>query len=183
MCGNVIGTLGRSQRILAVSGLKNSGKTTLIERLLPNLQEYGLRTAVIKHDGHEFEADVNGTDSYRFSKAGAYGTAVFSDTKFMLVKQIKHPSESEIMSFFPEADLILLEGFKNSLYKKMEVVRSSVSFESVCDPSTLIALVTDTSLRIEGIPAFSPDAIDHIAKFIWKGIKSEYGKSNRSMYK
>ena len=72
------------QHILAVSGVKNSGKTTLIDRMIPFFTEKGLKVAVIKHDGHEFEADVPGTDSWKHKRAGAYGTAVFSATKYII---------------------------------------------------------------------------------------------------
>ena len=61
----------RKQFILAVSGVKNSGKTTLITKILPFLKAKGLNVAVIKHDGHDFEADVPETDSWNFAKAGA----------------------------------------------------------------------------------------------------------------
>lgn len=45
--------------------------------MLPVLTDYGLKVATVKHDGHEFEGDVPGTDTYRHMKAGAFGTAVF----------------------------------------------------------------------------------------------------------
>ena len=73
----------KKQFILAVSGVKNSGKTTLITKLLPELKKRGLRVAVIKHDGHDFEADVPGTDSWKYAQAGADGTCVFSSGKHM----------------------------------------------------------------------------------------------------
>lgn len=69
--------------IFAVSGYKNTGKTTLITGIIPILTEKGYQVAVIKHDGHEFESDVPGTDSYQHQKAGAYGTAVFSKVSFL----------------------------------------------------------------------------------------------------
>ena len=58
--------------LIAVSGVKNSGKTTLIQKVIPKLNENGLKVATIKHDGHDFEADVEGTDTYKHKKAGAY---------------------------------------------------------------------------------------------------------------
>lgn len=70
--------------LFAISGVKNSGKTTLITKLIPVFRKYGLRTATIKHDGHDFEADVPGTDTYRHLQAGAYGTAVFSERNIWL---------------------------------------------------------------------------------------------------
>ena len=77
----------KSPGLFAISGVKNSGKTTFCEKLIPALAALGLRAAVIKHDGHEFEADVPGTDSSRCFAAGAVGTAVFSATKFCAVRR------------------------------------------------------------------------------------------------
>ena len=150
--------------LLAVSGVKNSGKTTLIERLIPLLADKGIRTAVIKHDGHGFTPDTPETDSFRFFSAGACGTAVFDGEKFSLTRRISI-SENELIALFPDADLILLEGFKNSEYKKLELVRAGVSFEPVCDASTCIALVSDLEL-VTKLPLFHPDAVEDIAAFI-----------------
>ena len=161
------------KRIVAISGVKNSGKTTLICRLLKIFKEKGLRVAVLKHDGHDFEPDIPGTDTYRQLQAGAYGTVVFSKGKYMLVKQQPHISETELLQFFPEADLILLEGFKYSTYPKIEIVRKGNSAESVCNPKRLMAIATN--LDIEGrkalsipedVPLFELDNAKSIAEFI-----------------
>ena len=104
--------------VFAVSGWKNSGKTTMITRLVPELVRRGYKVAVIKHDGHDFESDVPGTDSYRHQKAGAYGTAVFSDHRFLITKEYQGITERELFAAFPEADIILIEGMKNSPYPK-----------------------------------------------------------------
>lgn len=104
--------------VFAVSGYKNSGKTTLITRLIPELTRRGYKVAVIKHDGHDFESDVPGTDSYRHQKAGAYGTAVFSSNRMLITKECKNIDETKLMGAFPEADIILIEGLKNSSYPK-----------------------------------------------------------------
>lgn len=109
--------------MFAVSGYKNSGKTTLITRLIPELTHRGYRVAVIKHDGHDFTPDVPGTDSYRHREAGAYGTAVFSANRFLVTKEVVPErnagvDERELAKFFPEADIILIEGLKHSGYPK-----------------------------------------------------------------
>ena len=106
--------------IFAISGEKNSGKTTLIEAVLPILAERGYRVAVIKHDGHSFEPDVSGTDTRRFFDAGAIGTAVFDSEKFMLVKR-QSVNERQLFEAFPDADLILIEGLKDSGYAKLRL--------------------------------------------------------------
>lgn len=104
--------------IFAVSGYKNSGKTTLIMRLIPELNRRGYQVAVIKHDGHDFESDVPGTDSYRHQEAGAYGTAVFSAERFLITRKWNRGDERQLMKAFPEADVILIEGLKASDYPK-----------------------------------------------------------------
>ncbi len=133
----------KKTKIFAVSGVKNSGKTTLISRILPILSDYGLKVATIKHDGHDFDADVPGTDTYRHFQAGAYGTAVFSDSKYMVVKQQPKVTQEQMMLLFPEADLILLEGFKTCSYPKIELIRRGNSVNSVCEGCHLAAVATD----------------------------------------
>ena len=75
----------KKQCVLAVCGVKNSGKTTLIEKLVRRFAALGYSVAVLKHDGHEFSCDVPGTDSYRFWEAGACGTAVFSGSQLFII--------------------------------------------------------------------------------------------------
>lgn len=131
------------QPVLSVSGRKNTGKTWLLERLVKQLAMSGIRTAVIKHDGHEFEADVPGTDSYRMKKAGALGTVVYSGSRFSLVKDQAGLEAEDFFEHFPEADVILLEGQKYSRYPKIEVLRQAVSRLPVCSPETVLAYVAD----------------------------------------
>ena len=104
--------------LFAVSGFKNTGKTTMITRLIPELNRRGYKVAVVKHDGHDFESDVPGTDSYRFQKAGAYGTAVYSSRRFMVAKECREPHITMLLQAFGEADIILIEGLKDSSYPK-----------------------------------------------------------------
>lgn len=162
----------KKQFILAVSGVKNSGKTTLITKLLPELKKRGLQVAVIKHDGHDFEADVPGTDSWKYAQAGADGTCVFSAKKYMVVKYAPAPSVEELVGAFPEADVIFLEGFKYSEYPKIEVIRKGNSSESVCDPKNLLGIVTDLTkaeLDVNGetldIPLFGSEETERLTDY------------------
>ena len=63
-------------KTVAVSGVKNAGKTTFLAALIPALKALGLKAAVVKHDGHSFLPDREGTDTFRLLEAGALGTAV-----------------------------------------------------------------------------------------------------------
>lgn len=154
--------------VAAVSGVKNSGKTTFLEGLITELKRRGYQIAVIKHDGHEFSMDVPHTDTWRLQKAGALGTAVFSSGQWMAARYQTGITERDLMRLFPEADVILLEGFKHSPYPKFEIVRKGNSKESVCDASHLLALVTDTELILEGVPVLSLNAYREAADILEK---------------
>ena len=157
--------MNQNPRVLAISGLKNTGKTRLIKSILPLLADRGLRIAVIKHDGHRFEADRPGTDSYQYLEAGAFGTAVFDGEKYQFVKK-DTVDEAALIGQFPEADLILLEGFKLSHWPKLELLRRGVSESPVCHASTRLAFVTDKEAPEPGFPVFSPDELTALADFL-----------------
>ena len=140
--------------VIAVSGVKNSGKTTLIEGVLPHLSAAGLRVAVVKHDGHSFQPEPPDTDTGRLLAAGAWGAAIFDGEKYKVVRR-EVVDEAALIAQFPEADLVLLEGFKGSGWPKIEVVRGAVSSAPVCDPATLLALVTDLPLSLPGVPTLA----------------------------
>jgi len=171
--------------IICVSGLKNAGKTTCIESVLPLLVNKGLQVAVIKHDGHDFEADVRGTDTYRHKQAGAYGTAIFSKSKYMVVKEEEEPTISQLVHYFPEADIILVEGLKYSSYPKIEIIRSDNSTVMSCNQDTVIAYVSDiqvsTNKKVFGLNHYA-----ELAEFIVTFYRKErelYGKSRSDMHK
>lgn len=84
-------------------------------------------------------------DTYRLRSAGAQGAAVFSGSRAMVIKDDVTVSEKELIREFPDADIIILEGFKYSEYPKVEVVRREVSSGPVCDPVFLLAVATDFS--------------------------------------
>ena len=114
--------------VLAVSGVHNSGKTTLLEKLLPVLRSRGLKVGIIKHDGHDFTPDVPGTDSFRLREAGAEGVAVYSGTRYLLTEEFRL-TEQDLLALFERHgyDLVLLEGFKSSGWPKIE--DAPVSFQ------------------------------------------------------
>lgn len=155
------------QKILAISGVKNSGKTTLISKLIPFLKKKGLKVATIKHDGHDFQPDIEGTDTYKHRKAGAYGVAIFSNNKWMLVKEENDIDILKLIDQFPKADLIILEGFKYSNYPKIEVVRSKISSTPISNPNTIIAYVSDMEEFSKDIKQFKLDEVEDLAEYIY----------------
>lgn len=158
---------------LAISGYKNVGKTTLIEKLIPELTKAGLRVATVKHDGHSFEPDVPGTDSHRFFQAGACASMVYDGEKYALVQR-QPVTERFLREFAFEADLVLLEGFKHSDYPKLELLREENHVEPMDFLKGRIAYVADTKMKEmdENVPIFHPDDISSIAAFIIEQIRN-----------
>ncbi len=151
-------------KILAISGMKNSGKTTLITKLISRLTEEGYTVATIKHDGHDFEPDREGTDTFRHLHAGAVGTAVFSEQKYMIVNQVEI-TERQLIGLFDYADIILLEGFKYSAYPKIELVKQGEKPVG----SNLFAVGLehmDGVEEINGVKTFSRDDVEGILEVI-----------------
>lgn len=150
-------------KILCVCGIKNSGKTTYIERLVRALTAKGKQVAVIKHDGHDFEGDRPGTDTYRHHRAGAYGTAVYSSARYMVNKVQNGTDVMELVHLFPEADLILIEGMKGSAFPKIELIRQGISDRISCNRENLLAVVTDwpdDRYKDEGVTVWSFDDLE-----------------------
>lgn len=160
------------QIAIAICGVKNTGKSTVIENLLPVLIKRGHKVAVIKHDAHDFEPDVPGTDTYRYKQAGAYGTAIYSRHKYMVVKEDPEMTAESLMEQFPEADLVIIEGLKYSHFPKIELVRGAISKDAVCDPSTVMAYISDT-LQESDIPVYSYQQLEAVADRIERFIQEE----------
>lgn len=114
-----------------------------MEKLITEFAARGLKVAAIKHDGHDFTPDVKGTDSYRYQASGAYGTAVYSRNRVMMIKETANPELAEILDFYQEADLILIEGLKDTSLPKIELVRQGISDKPVSNPQGRILLISD----------------------------------------
>lgn len=160
----------RDPVLFCVSGLKNSGKTGLVERLIHAFTDKGMTVGVIKHDGHSFECDVEGTDSDRFYRAGAAATAVFSDTQSFVRVRHQLPVE-EMVRQMGDVDVVMIEGMKDSSYPKVEVIRGEVSYKSVCDSHTLLCIAADIPLSEPlPCPVFDLDDTEAIFRCIMKNL-------------
>ncbi len=114
--------------IISIVGRSNTGKTTLIEKLVPEICRRGYRVATIKHTPGGFEIDREGKDSWRHKKAGAYKTILISPTELALIEVFEREySVKELVNLYvKDADVVLLEGHKNNPYPKIEMLRRGV---------------------------------------------------------
>lgn len=155
--------------VIAFAAYSGTGKTTLIEKLILQLKKKGLRLAVIKHDGHSFEIDHEGKDSWRFSKAGADVTVISSREKTAWVAQGRQFSPEELIAGIKDVDLILVEGYKNGSLPQIGIARRDTGKGFTADIGRFEAIVTDMDVRTD-IPCFGLEDIEGLSKFILERI-------------
>ena len=154
--------------ILSIVGKSDSGKTTLIEKLLPELVRRGYRIATVKHDVHGFEVDREGKDSWRHKKAGAHTVIISSPQKVALIRDVEKDLTLEELrtKFIQDVDLILSEGYKKDVQPKIEVFRKEKHKELLCTKEdNLVAIVSDRTFQV-GVPCFGLDDVKGLSDFI-----------------
>ena len=160
--------------IVSIVGKSDSGKTTLIERLIPELIQRGYKVATVKHDVHSFEVDKEGKDSWRHRQAGAYCTIISSPKQIAVIRTMDHDATlDEIRDrFVDEIDIIISEGYKNDSAPKIEVFRKEVHETPLCtQDGDLVALVTNHQFDL-GVPCLNLDDIEGLADLLEKKFLS-----------
>lgn len=160
-----------TQRVFGITGWKNSGKTTLTERLVRELTSRGWNVSTIKHAHHEFDIDKEGTDSFRHREAGAREVAVVSARRWALMHELREEQEprlEDILARLAPCDLVLIEGYKREPHKKIEARRLDARDRtplSRSDPN-IVAVAADHPQAGEELPVFDLDDVDAVADFI-----------------
>lgn len=150
-------------------GHSNAGKTTLIEKLLPELTGRGRRVATIKHAHHKVELDTEGKDSWRYKQAGAAISVLVTTDALQLVADAVERREPLQLAerFLGEADLVLAEGFSHAPGPKIEVLRRVSGKPPRCAIADgLVAIVTDCDEVYPELPHFAPDDVAGLADFL-----------------
>lgn len=160
-----------TQRVFGITGWKNSGKTTLTERLVAELTARGWRVSTVKHAHHEFDIDKQGTDSFRHRAAGAGEVAIVSGKRWALMHELTsedEPSLDAILARLSPCDIVLVEGYKREAHKKIEARRLKAKDTaplSANDPN-IVAIAADHTVSEERLPTFGIDDIAAITDFI-----------------
>lgn len=155
--------------VLSVVAYSGTGKTTLLEKLIPALKKRGLRLCVIKHDAHGFQVDKEGKDSWRMTQAGADVTIV-TNGAHAAVFENRPVSDAELLSRVQDVDLILTEGYKHGNWKKIALYRKAVGKPFPCPLEECMAVVTDTPLDTT-LPCFGFEDVEALADLIVKEIE------------
>lgn len=156
--------------ILLIVGKSQAGKTTLIEKLIPQLKKRGYKIGTIKHAHHGFVVDKKGKDSRRHQEAGADTVLVASPGKLAMVKKDAWQGLEKLTGYFQDMDLIITEGFKRVEKPKIEIFRAAAHKQPFClKDENLIAFVTDTDFNLK-VPTFGLEDIQQIVDFIEKNF-------------
>jgi len=154
--------------VVSIVGKSESGKTTLIERIIPELIRAGWRVATIKHSRRGFDIDREGKDSWRHRKAGAHMTVMASPGQIAVIENAERELDiAELRNrYIHDADIVLSEGFKGNPYPKIEVFRSELKREMLCSKEeNLIAVASDVAMDID-VPCFDINDSQGIARLI-----------------
>ena len=158
--------------VASIVGKSNSGKTTLIEKLIRELKKRGYRVATIKHNRHGFDIDHEGKDSWRHKKAGAQMTVIASPIQVAVIEDTDrdYGISDLIDNYIHDVDIVLIEGFKNNPYPKIEVFRHASEHELLYTPhNNYIAIASDKPFEI-GIPSFDINDVRGITNLIEDSI-------------
>ena len=161
------------QRVFGITGWKNSGKTTLAEKLVAELCRRGWTVSTVKHAHHDFDIDKQGTDSFRHRQAGANEVAIVSGRRWALMHELRgaaEPALSELTKRMSPCDLLLVEGFKREPIPKLEVYRAQVG-EPLIHPHdhNIVAVASDVRLETK-LPQFDLNATVEIADFVLRHV-------------
>ncbi|ELB2827768.1 bifunctional molybdopterin-guanine dinucleotide biosynthesis adaptor protein MobB/molybdopterin molybdotransferase MoeA [Vibrio alginolyticus] len=170
--------------ILGFAAYSGTGKTTLLEALLPKLTEAGLRIGMLKHAHHNFDVDKPGKDSYRLRKAGASQILIASRNRFALMTETPE-AEAEfefLLTRFDEdmLDVVLVEGCKNIAFPKIELHREEVGKPWLYpNDENIIAIASDGGELDSELPQMNINDLEAIAQFVIQYVQEAKAPKNK----
>ena len=158
-----------SKVVNIVGSSSNVGKTYLLEGLIKELKVRGYSIATIKHDVHGFDVDKKGKDTYKHREAGSETVIISSKNRLAMIKELKEETElNDIIKMVLDKDIILIEGYKKSNLRKIEVFRSGVSEKIITPKEKIIAVASDINIDIDDIIIVDREDYKKLADLIEK---------------
>lgn len=155
--------------VVSIVGKSNSGKTTLIVKLVKELKLRGYKVATIKHSHHQLELDTQGKDSWQHTQAGADAVIVASRNIMGVIRKTptEHPLPEIVNTYLHDMDIVVVEGYKSEDIPKIEVLRTEVGAELVCKTDKhLLAVIGNQNPEIN-VPFFhADDKISDVVDFL-----------------
>nr|MBF0223149.1 molybdopterin-guanine dinucleotide biosynthesis protein B [Desulfobulbaceae bacterium] len=166
--------------VISLVGKSNSGKTTLLEKLLPQLIKHGFRVGVLKHHNHDFEFDIPGKDTWRHKQAGAKVVVLATPIGVGLVRDTDTElSINELVNqYYTDVDIVITEGYKKGPHPKIEVCRQANQKSPINSrDESWKAFVTDMELDTT-LPVFDLNDSSALATFIISNFLPPKGTPN-----
>ncbi|MEZ5591475.1 MAG: molybdopterin-guanine dinucleotide biosynthesis protein B [Gammaproteobacteria bacterium] len=169
--------------VLGFVAPSGTGKTTLLKEVVRLLSEAGLRVGVIKQARDDFDLDRPGKDSYKLRKAGVERLLLASEKQSGLVIEQVEPREPELTELLElldldALDLVLVEGFRDCDFPKIELIRQSPGTPRYPADPAIIAVATDiepaTGLTT-GLPQLDLNQPASVAEFIRNWMQQKTG--------
>ena len=158
--------------VIGIVGYSGMGKTTLLERLIPELVGRGLRVSLVKHSHKQIELDRPGKDSYRLREAGCHDVVVVGRNRWGVMHELRderEPELDELLAAVRPCDLVLVEGMKSQSFPKLEVWRPAVGKPLIGALGT-VAVATDFPAAVRGgLRTVMLSDISGIADLVWGG--------------
>ena len=161
-------SLEENMILCGIVGWKNSGKTFFAQRLIEYFSKKNLVVASIKHAHHDFETDMPGKDSYLHRQAGSQQIIVSSSKRWTKIMELKGKLEKnldELLKELNSPDIVIIEGFKDSLHPKIEIIKEDSDNYLFLKLRNIIGIVCDKKINTM-LPQFKRREIDKIAEFI-----------------
>lgn len=165
-------------KVFGITGWKNSGKTTLVVKLVKHFRSQGLKVATVKHAHHDFDIDIPKTDSYQHRKAGAQEVIVTSNLRWALIHELEdqpEPSLDDLLKKLSDVDIVLVEGYKIEVHPKIQVIRTASEKSNQPMPEDvpgIVAFAADKPLKASDYGrdchVLDLNNTTQIAEFIWQ---------------
>ena len=157
-------------RVIGLAGWSGAGKTTLIEKLIPELRRRGYSVSTLKHAHHAFDMDRPGKDSHRHREAGAAQVLVASAHRLALLTELRDGAEprlSELLPMFAAVDIVLIEGFRADAHAKIEIHRAENGKPlRYPEDRQIVALVSDLAPAPAALPHAHLDDVAGVADLV-----------------
>ena len=138
-------------KLFGIAGHSGMGKTTLLERLVPEIASRGLVVSLIKHSHKNIDIDRPGKDSYRLRESGCKEVLLLGNDRWALMHELRgapEPSLDYLLDRMQQCDVVLVEGFKGGEFPKLEVWRASEGKPTLWpDWPGIVVIASDTPPR------------------------------------